>query len=204
MPTMASRPDARLADNLRRWTASGQARVWVESRSGGWGEADWLVLLGNLRHTAFWPMDVRQVRAELERLAREKRERENLRRWAASGRARQWVERHRGRWGQADWLALLEELRASEFWPVRPAALREALDELRAEWGNVCRWAESGHPRRWIEAHRGRWGHGDWLALLAELRQSAFWPMDPDAVGEVLRAMQAEAGQSEREVSGAA
>ncbi len=51
---------------------------------------------------------------------------------------------------------------------------------------NLRRWRESGQTRSWVEAHQGQWGHQDWLALLDELKQSAFWPMEPQAVGLAL------------------
>ncbi len=51
---------------------------------------------------------------------------------------------------------------------------------------NVRRWQESGQARAWVEAHRGRWGHEEWLALLASLERSPYWPMQPEAVGMVL------------------
>jgi hypothetical protein len=189
---MPSRHDPRLAENLRRWTESGQPRRWVESRCGGWGQADWFVLLANLRHSEFWPMDPREIARLLGRFHREKRERDNVRRWVASGRPRQWVEARGGLWGRRDWLDLLEELRTSAFWPVQPDAAREALEWLRAEWQNLHLWEQSGRPRRWVEARGGVWSHKDWLALLDELRDSEFWPVDPAAVGRVLEAVKGE------------
>jgi hypothetical protein len=51
---------------------------------------------------------------------------------------------------------------------------------------NLRRWRESGRPRAWVEAHKGRWDHDDWLALLEELKRSRYWPLQPDAVGMVL------------------
>ena len=51
---------------------------------------------------------------------------------------------------------------------------------------NVRQWRESGRPRAWVEAHNGRWDHGDWLALLEELKRSRYWPMPPEAVGAAL------------------
>jgi hypothetical protein len=186
---MPSPPDPRLAENLRRWIASGQPRAWVESRSGGWSESDWLVLLGNLRYTELWPMDPAAVGAELERLGQEKRQRDNLRRWVASGRARHWVEAQRGRWGRKAVLSLLEELRGSGFWPLEPEAVQAALDELRVEWQNLRRWEKSGAPRRWVQSHGGGWSHGDWLGLVRDLRRSEFWPLDPAAIGSVLETM---------------
>jgi hypothetical protein len=66
--SMPIKSDPRLGENLRRWIASGQPRRWVESRLGHWDHADWLVLLGNLRHTEFWPMDPEAIGAVLEQL----------------------------------------------------------------------------------------------------------------------------------------
>jgi hypothetical protein len=57
---------------------------------------------------------------------------------------------------------------------------------------NLCRWRRSGQPRRWVEAHQGRWDHADWLALTESLRRSSFWPLDFDAVGEVLEGLRPE------------
>jgi hypothetical protein len=55
-----------------------------------------------------------------------------------------------------------------------------------SEAENLRRWRESGQPRAWVEARRGQWGHADWLALLEELKRSAYWPMPPDAIGQAL------------------
>jgi hypothetical protein len=189
---MPTRRDPRLAENLRRWTESGQPRRWVESKCGGWDRADWFVLLANLRHTEFWPMDLRDVAALLRQLGREKRERDNVRRWVASGRARGWVEARGGWWAREDWLSLLEELRRSEFWPLPAEAARRALEELRAERQNLRRWQGSGQARRWVASHGGTWDHDDWLSLLDELRRSEFWPLDFGAVGQALEAVKAE------------
>jgi hypothetical protein len=51
---------------------------------------------------------------------------------------------------------------------------------------NLRRWRESGQARAWVEAHHGRWGHEEWLALLSSLERSPYWPMQPEAVGIVL------------------
>jgi len=51
---------------------------------------------------------------------------------------------------------------------------------------NLARWRDSGQPRLWIKDHKGRWNDQDWLSLLDALKQSEFWPMEPDAVGAVL------------------
>jgi hypothetical protein len=61
-------------------------------------------------------------------------ETDNLRRWCESGRARAWVEAHQGRWDHNDWLALLDELKRSPFWPMHPDAVGLALEEIRREW----------------------------------------------------------------------
>src|SRR5438045_1979607 len=51
---------------------------------------------------------------------------------------------------------------------------------------NLRRWKESGQPLLWVEWHRGKWDHADWLLLLDTLRESAFWPLPPAAVARVL------------------
>jgi hypothetical protein len=55
-----------------------------------------------------------------------------------------------------------------------------------SEADNLRRWRESGQPRAWVEARRGQWGHAEWLALLEELKRSAYWPMPPEAIGAAL------------------
>jgi hypothetical protein len=70
---------------------------------------------------------------------------------------------------------------------VAVAAPPAASDRPAAsEADNLRRWKESGQARAWVEAHRGQWNHQDWLALLAELEHSPYWPMRPDAVGLTL------------------
>jgi hypothetical protein len=61
-------------------------------------------------------------------------EEENLRLWRESGEARAWVEARQGRWNHQDWLALLESLRRSRFWPMHPDAIGRALEDLKREW----------------------------------------------------------------------
>jgi len=63
-------------------------------------------------------------------------EEENLRRWRESGEARAWVEARQGKWGHQDWLALLESLRRSRFWPMSPDAIGLALEEIKRERAN--------------------------------------------------------------------
>jgi hypothetical protein len=55
-----------------------------------------------------------------------------------------------------------------------------------SEADNLRRWKESGQPRAWVAARKGEWNHGDWLALLDELRRSPYWPMQPEEIGRVL------------------
>jgi hypothetical protein len=70
---------------------------------------------------------------ELNKQAPANPETENLRRWRESGQARAWVERHQGGWNHADWLALLEELKASPFWPMNADAVGLVLEEIKRE-----------------------------------------------------------------------
>ena len=55
-----------------------------------------------------------------------------------------------------------------------------------SEAENLRRWQESGQARSWVQARKGQWNHADWLALLSDLKTSPYWPMQPDAVGQVL------------------
>jgi hypothetical protein len=59
---------------------------------------------------------------------------ENLRRWRESGQARAWVEQRKGRWNHDDWLALLEELKGSSWWPMRIDAVGLTLEETKRQW----------------------------------------------------------------------
>jgi hypothetical protein len=74
--------------------------------------------------------------------------------------------------------------------PSKPQTHQVAKPEIHpaipSEAENLKHWRESGQARAWVEAHHGRWEHSDWLNLLEELRCSAFWPMQPDAIGMVL------------------
>jgi hypothetical protein len=60
---------------------------------------------------------------------------DNLRRWRESGQARAWVQARAGRWTHADWLALLDELKRSPFWPMLPDAIGLALEEEKQQLG---------------------------------------------------------------------
>jgi hypothetical protein len=169
--------------NLKRWQASGLPQQWVEARQGAWNHADWLALVETLRHSEFWPLNLSEVGATLEEC---KRAYHNLIRWQLSGHARRWVEWRQGQWNDDAWNSLLTALRQSEYWPLDPAAVARLLEGHQREWWNLKRWRESGLARRWMENHNGQWNHGDWLALLASLRGSGFWPIDPAALAQAL------------------
>jgi nucleoid DNA-binding protein len=63
-------------------------------------------------------------------------ETENLRRWKDSGQARAWVETHQGHWDHSQWIALLEELKSSPFWPLKQEEIGVALEEVKKEMRN--------------------------------------------------------------------
>src|SRR5437660_1756276 len=37
---------------------------------------------------------------------------------------------------------------------------------------NQLKWERSVGPKQWVERHRGHWKHGDWLALVEDLKAS--------------------------------
>jgi hypothetical protein len=78
--------------------------------------------------------------------------------------------------------------------PVTPSQkeTRGRQASANPETENLRRWRESGQARLWVERHQGRWNHEDWLALLEELKRSAFWPMQGDSVGLVLEEIKRE------------
>jgi hypothetical protein len=168
--------------NLRRWLDSGEAWRWVEEHGGEWGHHDWMTLQAGLQ---CWlgPLDPAAVSKALEGL---KRQYWALRRWVASGAPARWVEEHGGHWQHADWVDLLASLERSEYGPLVPDAVGRVLEQCKWAYWNLRRWEASGEPFRWVEAHRGRWVHSDWLRLLAGLERSEFWPMPPEAVGAIL------------------
>jgi hypothetical protein len=176
-------------NNLGRWRAAGGPRRWVEGRQGEWGHADWLDLLGQLRGSDFWPLDEDEVGLALEEA---RTHYENLRSWLESGRARQWVEARRGQWDHVAWLALHRSLEEAGLWPMDPEALGQALGRLKGQWWGLHRWRGSGLARQWVVERQGRWTHEDWLGLLAALRASDFWPLDPEALGRTLEEVKAE------------
>jgi hypothetical protein len=169
-------------ENLRRWQQSGEPFRWVEAHQGRWNHRDWLTLLKQLRQSEFWPLEPAAVGLVLEGL---KPQWVNLRSWVFAGKARQWVEVHQGKWNHEDWLALLRTLQHTEYWPVDPDRVGLALEEARRQW-HLRRWDDSGALLTWVRSHQGVWDHDAWLNLLEGLRQSEFWPIDPDALGQVL------------------
>jgi hypothetical protein len=70
--------------------------------------------------------------------------------------------------------------------PASNASSTPAPEPPSREAENLRRWRASGQARAWVAAHHGQWNHNDWLALMEELKRSPFWPMHPDAVGQVL------------------
>jgi hypothetical protein len=179
---MSDQIEQKLADNLRRWQASGQPERWCEACQGQWTHADWQLLISALWWSEYWPMEPASIRAILEALSMPF----NLRRWQQSGEPWRWVGAHHGAWNHDDWLALLAALRHSEFWPLHPEAVGAVLAQTHALWWNLERWKRSGFPQTWVESRQGMWNHADWLALLDTVRQSEFWPIEPGMVGATL------------------
>jgi hypothetical protein len=64
--TIASLSDSDL--NLKRYSKSGKAGVWVRANSGGWNHTDWLQLLEGIRQKGYWPIDEQGLGELLERL----------------------------------------------------------------------------------------------------------------------------------------
>ena len=48
--------------------------------------------------------------------------------------AKAWIEAHKGQWNHAEWLELLETLKRSAYWPVKPEEVGKALEELKRGW----------------------------------------------------------------------
>jgi hypothetical protein len=82
---------------------------------------------------------------------------------------------------------LLANLRHTEFWPMEPAAVGTVLERMKLERANLLRWQESGHGRRWVDAHQGQWLDDEWFRLLQGLQGSVFWPLEADAVSRALQ-----------------
>jgi hypothetical protein len=180
--------------NLQRWIESGAPARWAGARGGRWDHAAWLALTESLRGSKFWPLDLDAVGAVLDSL---KPEPVNLRRWLDSGQARAWVAAQQARWDHTAWLALLEALEGSDFWPLDPEAVGAALQALKLEWWNLRRWRDSGLARRWVQSRPARyWDHRDWLALVDELQRSPFWPMDLNALRRLVEELRPRAARA--------
>jgi hypothetical protein len=179
--------------NLRHWLESGEARRWVAGRRGRWGHDDWLELCRSLQQSPFWPVDLDAVAGLLGDLNRDWW---NLNRWRVSGQARRWVEARQGTWNEGDWQDLLAELQGSGFWPVDPLSLHQNLEEMRQEWENLQRWRQTREPQRWVDARGGCWNHREWLDLVQSLQSSDYWPLDLDAVSELIESLPARIRQA--------
>src|SRR5262249_549108 len=151
---MSSSPAGLILGNLRRWKESGQPRRWVEAHHGNWNHADWLQLLESLKNSEFGLLDPAAVGTLLEEL---KREHNNLVRCEGSDAGQRWLEAHRDHWSHADWVALVERLRTSEYWPLDLETLGTTLEAQRLHRQNLRRWLDSGQPVRWVEARGGVW-----------------------------------------------
>ncbi|MFN4258518.1 MAG: hypothetical protein ACK4RK_04425 [Gemmataceae bacterium] len=169
---------------LRHWRESGQAWQWITDHAGHWSHDDWLSLLDELEPAGFAPVEAEAVGAVLEEL---KAQWWKLHQWRESGLAWQWVKDHQGQWNHDDWLSLLQSLTEAGFGSLPEYAVGQVLEELRQQWSNLRRWRDAGLPRWWVEEHAGAWTHDDWLALVQALRQSAFWPLPLEEVGQILQ-----------------
>lgn len=58
----------------------------------------------------------------------------NIRRWTSSGEPKAWVSAHQGRWHHQDWLALLDGLRSTSYWPMNEPDIGRILEETRASY----------------------------------------------------------------------
>jgi len=174
---------------LKRWEASGAAARWVAEHGGQWNHADWLNLLADLERSGVGPLPPEAVGQVLERC---KVEHENLRRWLESGELARWVEAHRGRWGEGDWLRLLAGLERSEFWPLPPAELGRAAERTRKQYENLERWQQSGAARLWVAVRGGKWDEADVRDLLFVLEHTEHLDIDPRALVELLERLRVE------------
>jgi hypothetical protein len=85
--------------------------------------------------------------------------------------------------------------KAAQNWLVKTDNV-QVIEEVEAN--NLTRWRESGQAWSWVQAHKASWSHGNWLTLLETLKKSEFWPMKPDAVGEVIEGFKREWLERER------
>jgi ankyrin repeat protein len=51
---------------------------------------------------------------------------------------------------------------------------------------NLERWKSSSAPAAWVFKHGAGWNNYDWTALLSELRETHYWPMNEAAIGQHL------------------
>ncbi len=68
----------------------------------------------------------------------------NLSRWRSSGLPEQWIRQRRGHWNHDDWVRLLDELRSSPYWPMKPDDIGLTLEHLKSE---LARPATPDAPR---------------------------------------------------------
>lgn len=76
------------------------------------------------------------------------RESDNLMKWLKSGEPERWVAARWGQWDHHDWLALLDSLRRSPYWPMSEADIGRVLEQAREA---MIRQAEAD-PERPISA----------------------------------------------------
>jgi hypothetical protein len=82
----------------------------------------------------FIPSPVSSPMARASQTAFNKITAKNLRRWKDSGGPRYWVEKHHGSWKYADWLALIENLAASKYWPLNLDQIGATLENQRLRY----------------------------------------------------------------------
>ncbi len=61
----------------------------------------------------------------------------NIERWRKSGLPEQWVRARHAHWNHHDWLRLLEDLRLSDYWPMRPDDIGSVLESCKQEFGRA-------------------------------------------------------------------
>lgn len=69
---------------------------------------------------------------------------QNLLRWERSESPRKWVNDHNGLWTHSDWLALLESLKRTDFWPMEPDTIGRALEAHKRAYQQNMPTAGSG------------------------------------------------------------
>jgi serine/threonine protein kinase len=76
--------------------------------------------------------------------------------------------------------------------PVRPQDV-VSLSPEKKEADNLRRLRDSGWLQSWVESRRGKWDHEGWLGLLRDLERSTYWPLRPEAIGEMLEGLKVQA-----------